>query len=184
MSFKYWVFVLGLLASLKPLSEVLPLLRPWLRQGWTTVSQVGQARPGTPAPTDSNKAPQSGEAAPDVLPQTPPTPQAAAPPTAADESAQPYTWQSTPNDRLGALVNSELVVQIVEPLSPAEEAGLNGGDKLLAVNGKPLHGLKELQAVLSHKPAQVVLRVKLFISETGAQQDITVKLRPDAKAAL
>jgi|GEM_PF-4686779 len=201
MSWQYWVLVVGLLASLRPLSELLPLPEPWLRQGWSTVSQMtGQTDPtsstvplrqpqegeqpqlGTQAGTQAEAQPQSrGQSGTQAGTQAgvtkPCTPKALATPEATVDQSR---WRPTPDDRLGVLLGKDMVVQLVEPLSPAEGAGLNGGDRLLAVNGKPLRRPSELQAMLSHKPQSVMLTVKRFVVEPGQeQQDVTVKLLPD-----
>jgi serine protease Do len=73
--------------------------------------------------------------------------------------------------RLGAIVNSEsLVIQLVEPQSPAENAGLSAGDRLLAVNGQQLNRFEDLQAFLKRRPTSAVFT----ISRNQQQQDLRV----------
>ncbi len=62
--------------------------------------------------------------------------------------------------RLGvALDPNTLVIQEVEPNSPAQAIGLRPGDRLLAVNGFPLDDPEELRAFLERRPRALVLTV-------------------------
>ncbi|MBW4692501.1 MAG: S1C family serine protease [Lyngbya sp. HA4199-MV5] len=73
--------------------------------------------------------------------------------------------------RLGAMVNNQsLMIQLVEPQSPAEKAGLSAGDQLLAVNGQPLKRFEDLQAFLKRRPTSAVFT----INRRQQQQDIQV----------
>jgi C-terminal processing protease CtpA/Prc len=60
---------------------------------------------------------------------------------AARECEQKIRQMLSGRRYLGATIedrNPGLVIKSIEPDSPAERAGLQGGDRLIAVNGKPL----------------------------------------------
>ncbi|MCS6781821.1 MAG: trypsin-like peptidase domain-containing protein [Gloeomargarita sp. SKYBB_i_bin120] len=62
--------------------------------------------------------------------------------------------------RLGIALDPEtLVIQDVEPNSPAELIGLRPGDRLLALNGRPLEDAEELRAYLQRRPRAMLLTV-------------------------
>ena len=80
---------------------------------------------------------------------------------------------STPpaETRLGALINEQsLVLQLVEPNSPADHAGLSAGDRLIAVDQQSLHQLEDLQRFLKRHPTSAVFTV----SRQQQQQKILV----------
>lgn len=79
---------------------------------------------------------------------------------------------ATPSDvRLGAMVDRRsLVVQLVEPGSPAERAGLTAGDQLVAVDGQRLDRVEDLQTFLKRRPSSAVFT----ISRNQQQQNVQV----------
>ncbi|MBW4579552.1 MAG: trypsin-like peptidase domain-containing protein [Tildeniella nuda ZEHNDER 1965/U140] len=79
---------------------------------------------------------------------------------------------ATPSDvRLGAMVDSQsLVIQLVEPDSPAERAGLSAGDRLVAVDSQRLDRVEDLQIFLQRRPSSAVFT----ISRNQRQQDVRV----------
>jgi S1-C subfamily serine protease len=81
---------------------------------------------------------------------------------------------STTDGAPGALVRE------VIPGSPAETAGLREGDRIIAVEGKPVDHPVRLQNYLSILPAgtAVVLRVRRAGVGVGGEVDVTVKLAP------
>jgi serine protease Do len=91
------------------------------------------------------------------------------PPAQTDTSSQvpsdaPTTFDLPPTAakdvRLGAVVDRQsLVIQVVEPGSPAEKAGLSAGDQLLAVNKQPLRRVEELQTFLKQRPSSAVFTI-------------------------
>jgi len=67
-----------------------------------------------------------------------------------------------------------LVVEDVAPGSPADRAGLQEGDRLTQVNGKPIESFEGLLGSLSkHKPGD---KVKFQVSRDGEKKDVTVTL--------
>lgn len=82
-------------------------------------------------------------------------------PSVAAQPTRPAPNQGNPQGvRLGvALDPNTLVVQEVEPNSPAELIGLRPGDRLLAVNGRPLDDPEELRAFLNRRPRAMVLTI-------------------------
>ncbi|MCS7032064.1 MAG: trypsin-like peptidase domain-containing protein [Gloeomargarita sp. SKYG116] len=77
-------------------------------------------------------------------------------------AAQPAPRSTSPSQglRLGIVIDPEtLVIQAVEPNSPAEIIGLRPGDQLLALNGRPLEDPEELRAFLQRRPRVMLLTV-------------------------
>lgn len=95
------------------------------------------------------------------------------PPSAAD-----LPPKSSITTQLGALINEQsLVIQLVEPDSPAENAGLSAGDRLIAVDRQPLSRLEDLQTFLDRRPSSAVFT----ISRNQQQQDIYLNFSAIAK---
>lgn len=88
------------------------------------------------------------------------------------ESPASAVAPTVPSDnRLGAIVSDRsLVVQIVEPNSPAENAGMTAGDRLIAVNGQRLNRLEDLQTFLNRRPESAVFT----ISREEEEQELRV----------
>ena len=67
-----------------------------------------------------------------------------------------------------------LVVRAVEPNTPAAEAGLQPGDRVVAVNGEPVKSAEQVtQLIRDHKGQPITLRVE----RKGSQVDITATAR-------
>ena len=64
----------------------------------------------------------------------------------------------TPEERRAAKVEQGLVVESVE--GPAARAGIETGDVLLAINGRPVQSIDQVKGVLSGKPKSVALLVQ------------------------
>jgi serine protease Do len=77
-----------------------------------------------------------------------------------------------------------IVVGDVSPNSPAKEAGIQRGDIILEVNGKPVSGSNQLRISISMMQPGTELKLKTL--RNGAERDATVKLaempRESAKA--
>ena len=72
---------------------------------------------------------------------------------------QPLQERSTSNG-LGVVFDAKsMTVQRVEFGSPADLGGLKPGDRLLAIDGKQLDGLQQLQTFLSRQPTTAVLTI-------------------------
>ncbi|MHB1133563.1 MAG: S1C family serine protease [Chloroflexota bacterium] len=80
--------------------------------------------------------------------------------------------------QLGLQQKTGLLVNVVEPGSPAERAGLLLGDVLLALGDQPLRDGEDLQALLG--PEQVGLQVAIRIVRAGESRELpaTVGERP------
>jgi serine protease Do len=63
----------------------------------------------------------------------------------------------SPDERKQSQIASGLVVQQVG--GPAQRAGIEVGDVLLAVNGKPVSSVEQVKSVLQSKPKSVALLV-------------------------
>ncbi len=70
--------------------------------------------------------------------------------------------------------NVPIVVRVVEPGTPASEANLQAGDRILAVNGEPVKSAEQVtQIIRDHKAQPITLRV----DRQGKQIDITATPR-------
>jgi len=68
----------------------------------------------------------------------------------------------------------------VEPGSPAAEAGLRPGDRIVAVDGAPIGWWRELdQALVEHTEGPLSLRYERDGSETGVSIGVESRARPD-----
>ena len=94
-------------------------------------------------------------------------------PVLAETPSRPEPLQPLASGaRLGALVDSQtLVIQIVEPESPAEKAGLNAGDLLIKVNGQSLHQIDDLNAFLATRRD----RATFTVSRDSKLQNVIVE---------
>ena len=75
--------------------------------------------------------------------------------------------------QLGVAVSRSLAVRGVRDASPAAVAGVAPGDRLLAVDDRPLRSLDDLLDALEREPANLVLTV----DRDGEQRDIDVVLQ-------
>jgi serine protease Do len=102
------------------------------------------------------------------------SPTSTMPATPADNGASPPLQADA---RLGVILDRRtLVVQIVEPESPAEKAGLNAGDRLLAVNGEPLKRLEDLRGFLDRKPDSAWLKIERQHPLPGQQKEAAIAI--------
>ncbi|MBD2035503.1 trypsin-like peptidase domain-containing protein [Leptolyngbya sp. FACHB-321] len=135
--------------------------------GFATATAIAQAFIEQNRPTATAIAQQSGFPAQDTLPQAPVSfglDIPIKPPSAANLSPK-----ASITTQLGALINEQsLVIQLVEPNSPAENAGLSAGDRLVAVDRQPLSRLEDLETFLNRRPSSAVFT----ISRDQQQQEI------------
>jgi regulator of sigma E protease len=92
-------------------------------------------------------------------------------------------WIGTPVISHGTLVNNAIVISSVNPNSPAMQAGLKPGDKLVAVNQKPIKQLSDLSEVIQKSPRQVL---QIQIDRNGGKliKELTAKYSPENKKYL
>ena len=76
--------------------------------------------------------------------------------------------------QLGLQQSSGALIQEVGSGSPAEKAGIQAGDVIVAVDGKPIHFPEDLiAAIRGHNPGDTV---QLTLVRNGAQQNVSVTL--------
>ncbi|MGH8797736.1 MAG: PDZ domain-containing protein, partial [Caldimonas sp.] len=76
----------------------------------------------------------------------------------------------TPDERREAKVEQGMVVEGVN--GPAARAGIEMGDVLLAINGKPVQSVDQVKSVLAGKPKSVAL----LVQRDGEKIFVPVKL--------
>ena len=76
----------------------------------------------------------------------------------------------TPEERKAAKVEQGMVVENVD--GPAARAGIEAGDVLLAINGRPVQSVDQIKSVLSAKPKSVAL----LVQRDGEKIFVPVKL--------
>ena len=70
--------------------------------------------------------------------------------------------------------NLPVTLRQVTPNSPAAEAGLQVGDRIIAINGEPVHSAEQVtQAIRAHRGQLVTLRIE----RGGVQSDVTATAR-------
>jgi serine protease Do len=74
----------------------------------------------------------------------------------------------------GAKDANGVVVGDVSPNSPAQESGVQRGDILLEVNGKPVNDSNQLRMGISMMPPGTTVKLKL--TRNGSEKDLNVKL--------
>lgn len=80
--------------------------------------------------------------------------------TPSTTATRPSPSPSPSNYNLGVTVDTgTLTILGIQPGSPAAGIGLRPGDRLVAINGRRLRGVQDLQAFLSRRPASAVLTV-------------------------
>ncbi|MEP7057653.1 MAG: Do family serine endopeptidase [Caldimonas sp.] len=76
----------------------------------------------------------------------------------------------TPEERRAAKIEDGMVVENVD--GPAARAGIEAGDVLLAINGRPVQSVDQVKSVLSTKPKSVAL----LVQRDGEKIFVPVKL--------
>ena len=76
----------------------------------------------------------------------------------------------TVEERRAAKIEQGMVVEAVD--GPAARAGIEAGDVLLAINGKPVQSVEQVRGVLSTKPKSVAL----LVQRDGEKIFVPVKL--------
>ena len=74
-----------------------------------------------------------------------------------------------------------LVVKMVHPHSPAARAGMGNGDRLVAINGKPLANAtaREFKQIIAD--ARETGRLFIIIARRGAHRKLEARLEPYSK---
>ena len=76
----------------------------------------------------------------------------------------------TAEERRAAKIEQGLVIENVD--GPAARAGIEAGDVLLAINGKPVQSVDQVKSVLAGKPKSVAL----LVQREGEKIFVPVKL--------
>jgi serine protease Do len=71
-----------------------------------------------------------------------------------------------------------LLVQRVEPMSPAQDAGIERGHIILEVNRQPVHSVAGMRRILESAPTGSALAVYLYLPEIEQRNIRTVRLDP------
>jgi serine protease Do len=90
-----------------------------------------------------------------------------------EDLAKQFKLESTD----GVLVNE------VQPKSPAEKAGVENGDVVLNVNGKKVEGPRELQLLVAGLAPGTKVEVKLWRNGVEKTVNVTLAERPNSKVA-
>jgi serine protease Do len=147
---------------------VLPIApQPTIMPEWST-----QTSPTKPAANVSGLVVEPYAMAPETITTT----------TIAGMAVEPYAITAPANAspvltpvpitgrQLGVLVDTRnLTIRTVQNGSPAAIAGVQPGDRLLAVNGNPLRQFNQLQAFLQQQPAAAVLTISRNAHPTQVQ---------------
>jgi len=85
---------------------------------------------------------------------------------------------------LGATIddhNPGLIIKSVNPDSPAERAGLKSGDRLIALNGKPLTraSTREFKQIIAD--ARATGRLFIIVARNGVYSKVETRLEPYSK---
>ncbi|HID36393.1 MAG TPA: RIP metalloprotease RseP [Ghiorsea sp.] len=72
---------------------------------------------------------------------------------------------------LGVALGMDILIESVMPDSPAEQALLKAGDKIIAVNGKPVYNISTLIGIVGDSPDK---RVNLQVIRDGSQLQLRV----------
>lgn len=75
---------------------------------------------------------------------------------------------------VGMFADAPVIINSVDPGTPAQKAGLQGGDVLLAVNGIPLHAKEDLSKVL-----QQTKNAPVALAFTRQGKQLTVEITPE-----
>lgn len=80
---------------------------------------------------------------------------------------------------LGIADQTKVVVAEVNPSSPAAQAGLLPGDRIVAVNGQPIKGNEDVQKVVS---ANIEKPLQITVDRSGVEQTVTLTPRSNPPA--
>jgi serine protease Do len=81
---------------------------------------------------------------------------------------------------LGLALRQGVILADVRPLGPAAEAGLEIGDVVLALNGKPMENARQFHVNLYRQPVGSVVTLELLRGERKLTKAVPVVLRLDA----
>ncbi len=95
-------------------------------------------------------------------------------------SLQPVAILERQREKSGMQASSGLIVLSVEPGSPADQAGLQLGDVLVSLDGKPVSDIDELQIVLRGETVGRTVRAVLMRAGERVEAQITISERMKA----
>jgi serine protease Do len=72
-----------------------------------------------------------------------------------------------------------LLVQRVEPMSPAQDAGIERGHVIIEINRQPVHSVAGMRQILERTPTGSALAVFLYLPEIEQRNIRTVRLDPN-----
>jgi serine protease Do len=81
-------------------------------------------------------------------------------------------------ERLGLSARSAVVVSRIFPDTPAARAGLQEGDVIVTVNGRPIKEVRELQSTMAELPAGKAAEMKIVRDGAGETLKVSVEEQP------
>lgn len=92
---------------------------------------------------------------------------------------QPVPLQNNLREKFNLEQTHGLIMLMIEPNAPADQAGILIGDVLLALEDQPTTDLRDVQAILASKSAAQTVRAKLLRGGELIEKEITLGERPE-----